>query len=133
MTNYWVVRAGEDIRDSVEEGHFVGIGFGGDQIGDLSGLPYDQIRDRFAENNPGSSPNEVGTAAGQLDRFTNKIAEHHWVLTPIRNRNVLIGEVTSDYTYDPSHLTKPHRRFVRWQKKVPRNDFTLPYEIHLAD
>lgn len=132
MVNYWVVRADDDIRDSVEADGYIGIGFGGVQIGDITGLSFNDIRTRVANNNVGSSPNKIGAATGQLYSFLDKIQQHDWVLTPVPDRQILIGEVASNYTYYPAHDSKPHRRSVKWYKKVSRDAFTLPLRNSLG-
>ena len=123
MTKYWVVRA-EGIQDIVESDGFIGIGFGGDSLGDLSGLSREAIRLRV-ENAPDRRDKEPGyyrTAAGQLWRFINEIEEGDCLLTPHRRtRDVRIGLVRGAYEFKPGH-PRPHRRPVEWIRTAPRDD-----------
>lgn len=125
MANYWVVRADVDIRDSVEAGGFIGIGFGGSQLGNLSGLSREQIRERVVSVNPNSSPNQIGSDVGQLDLFVNAIKDHDRVFTPIQDRKILIGEIAENYVFLVSE-PQPHRRKVNWRATVSRDDFSDP-------
>lgn len=131
MTNYWVVRADVDIRDSVEAEGFAGIGFGGDQLGDISGFSRDQIRERVVSAHPDSSPSQIGSAVGQLYRFTSVIQECDYVLTPVRDRKVLIGEVTEPYEFVENE-PQPHRRKVAWRAIVSRDDLSLSLKNSLG-
>ena len=124
MTKYWVVRAHKDIQDIVERDGFIGIGFGGDELRDLSGLSREAIRLRV-ENAPDRRDKEPGyyrTAAGQLWRFVNKIEEGDCLLTPHkRTRDVRIGLVRGAYEFKPGH-PRPHRRPVDWIRTASRDD-----------
>ena len=118
MTKYWVARAEEDIQDIVERDGFIGIGFGGDALGDLSGLSREEIRPRV-ENAPDRRDKEPGyyrLAAGQLWRFINEVEEGDCLLTPhkrTRNVNVRIGLVRGAYEFSRG-APRPHRRPVDW-------------------
>ncbi len=131
MTKYWVVRADRDIQELVERDGFIGIGFGGDALGDLSGLSPGEIRPRV-ENAPDRRDKEPGyyrLATGQLWRFVNKIEEGDCLLTPHkRTRNVRIGLVriglvSGAYEFKPGH-PRPHRRPVDWIRTASRDDLS---------
>ena len=126
MTKYWVVRAGWDIQDIVERDGFIGIGFGGDALGDLSGLSMEEIRPRV-ENAPDRRDKKARyytLAAGQLWRFINEIEEGDCLLTPHkRTRNVRIGLVRGAYEFKPGH-PRPHRRPVDWIRTASRDDLS---------
>ena len=128
MGNIWVVRSGrsigegDNIFDRVEELSCVGIGW--PDVGDLSGLNAGQIRQRVAESYPGT-PQEVGSHAGNLDRFVNQIQRSDAVLTFFpapHGQRVLIGTIEGDYEFDPDpeHDLLSHTRKVQWV----RNDIT---------
>ena len=127
MTKYWVVRAHKDIQDIVELDGFIGIGFGGDELGDLAGLSREEIRPRIESARPDRAAGYYGTAAGQLWRFVNKIEEGDCLLTPHkRTRNVRIwlvriGLVRGAYEFKPGH-PRPHRRPVDWIRTASRDD-----------
>lgn len=124
MTKYWVVRAHKDIQDIVERDGFIGIGFGGDALGDLSGLSREEIRPRV-ENAPDRRDKKAGyytLAAGQLWQFINEIEEGDCLLTPHRRtRNVRIGLVRGAYEFSRG-APRPHRRPVEWIRTAPRDD-----------
>ena len=122
MTKYWVVRAGEDIQDIVERDAFIGIGFGGDELGDLSGLSRREIRPLVEGARPDRKARYYWTAAGQLWRFVNKIEEGDCLLTPHkRTRDVRIGLVRGAYEFKQGQ-PRPHRRPVEWIRTAPRDD-----------
>ena len=122
MTKYWVVRAEEDIQDIVERDGFIGVGFGGDSLGDLSGLSREAIRLRVEGARPDREPRYYALAAGQLWRFVNEIEEGDCLLTPHkRTRDVRIGLVRGAYEFKPGH-PRPHRRPVDWIRTASRED-----------
>ena len=123
-TKFWVVRAGEEIRDSVESGKFVAIDFGGAEIGDVSGLSREGIRTRIAQLSESLSPKQVSSRVGQLYRFTSEIEIGHVVLTPMEGRRILIGTVQSTCQF-VSEPVMPYRRSVKWQKHVLRDDLSV--------
>ena len=122
MTKYWVVRADKDIQDIVERDAFIGIGFGGDELGDLSGLSRREIRPLVEGARPERKDRYYWNVAGQLWRFVNKIEEGDCLLTPHkRNRDVRIGLVRGAYEFKPGH-PRPHRRPVDWIRTASRDD-----------
>lgn len=124
MTKYWVVRAGEDIQDIVERDGFIGIGFGGDALGDLSGLSREEIRPRVENARPDRAAGYYGRTAGQLWRFINEVEEGDCLLTPhkrTRNGNVRIGLVRGAYEFSRG-APRPHRRPVEWIRTASRDD-----------
>ena len=123
MANYWMVRSDENIRDLVEDGGFVAIGFGGVELGNLAGLSRDEIQERVKPLNLEGSPNQIGSHTGNLSRFVTDINNGDWVVTDVGDRQYLIGKVTSDYQYDASDPRHPHRRLVEWHPhRVDRTD-----------
>ena len=126
MANYWVVRSDADIRDAVEGGGFVGIGFGSAEIGNINGLSRDEIRQRVNRRRPDAKLGQISADTGMLFRFANEIAVGDWVLTLVEDRIPLIGEITSDYTYVESRPDKAHQRFVKWHSRVSRYDMSRP-------
>ena len=108
MTNYWMVRSDPSIRDDVEEGGFVAIGFGGVEIGNIEGLSDDQIRERVEQRRPTATRNEIGSDTGSLNRFANSIRIGDWVVTGLENRQYLVGTISSNYKYDGSNTEFPH-------------------------
>ena len=108
--DYWVVQAADDIRDLVEPDRFIGIGFVGTALGDLSDFSRAELRSRVGNVYPNSSTQ----ATSQLWQFINEVKQGDYVLVPLVGQAFFhVGKVTGEYTYNPS-LPKPHRRSVQW-------------------
>lgn len=88
-----------------------------DATGDPSGTPRDDYA--AAVKTAGGSAN----AAGQVWRFANDVNVGDLVVVPLGDsRELLFGEVTSGYRYDPSVLAGfPHVRDVKWGAKTSRD------------
>ena len=109
--NYWVVQAPNNIRDNVEHDRFIGIGFVGTVLGDLSHFSKEELRSHVESVDHISN---VTHATNQLWQFINEIKQEDYVLVPLLGRGLFhIGQVTGAYTFDPSH-PMPHRRSVKW-------------------
>ena len=126
MANYWMVRSDENIRDRIEKEGFVAIGFGGDVIGDINGLPEHEIRVRVRQRRgPDATPNQIGSDTGQLYRFANDLKVGDRVITRVEDRQYLIGTITSDYRYVESLPGQPYQRSVEWHsRQVGRDEMT---------
>ena len=122
MANYWMVRSDDDWRDLVEEGGFVAIGFGGVELGNIGGLSADEIRERVEKHRPDATRNAISSNAGNLARFSREIVVGDWVLTGVNGNAVLIGLITSKYTFVGSKPNGPHQRTVTWIRKLPLNE-----------
>ncbi len=124
----WVVRAGEgsEIVGQVRELGVVAIGW--HEIGDCSDY---QSREDFRYAYHQAYPDEtnkyrIGMQAGQVYRFVREIAIGDIVMTPDSPaRDVLIGEVTGEYEYDPGQIDGyPNLRSVVWKRTVSRDDMS---------
>ena len=132
MVNYWVVRAGDAIKDLVEAGSFIGIDFGGEELGNLAGVSLEEVRQKVRERRPDASAHQIGSVAGQLYRFSNVMKEGDRVLTPLKpSRMVLVGEVAGSYEF-ASREPNPHRRKVDWLTKFSRDDVSVPLKRSLG-
>jgi len=121
MAGYWFVRSGnrdDNIWDIVEEQSLITIGW--NQVGDLSGLTYDQMVEGCREF---YDPVWAGRDANMLYRFAHEIEDGDVVLTALPpERMLLIGRVTGDYVYTapPDHHAADnlrqlvHTRRVEW-------------------
>ena len=127
MVNCWIVRADDDIRDIVESDEFIGIGYGGTDLGNLSNLLPDQNRSRIKEVHPDKSNQQIGSDLGNIRRFIYNIKLGDIVFTPVQGHNVLIGQVTGEYTFVPAHANKPHRRQILWCDKRSQDEVSLPW------
>ncbi|MYD35992.1 MAG: hypothetical protein F4X20_03055 [Dehalococcoidia bacterium] len=133
MANYWMVRSDTNIRDLVEEGEFVAIGFEGTELGNLSGLSLEQIRERVGHlRTDGSSPNSISSTAGNLFRLTAEIKIGDWVLTSVSGNTILIGLITAKYSFNPLSQRQPHERSVKWVGKVARDRLSEPLRNSLG-
>ena len=123
MTN-WVVWAGKGIEDIVERDEFVGIGFGGAALGDISLLAEDVLFERVAAARDYGS---LDAAVRQLVEFRDSIKVGDYVLVPLQTRGVYhIGEVTGPYQFVESRPL-PHCRSVKWHRTyMPRAGFRIP-------
>ena len=135
MGSYWVVRAGDDIQDVVEERSLIGIGW--PDVGDCSGLSREEVAQRVSEaSSDDSSAQSRAKAVGQVYRFASEISEGDIVLTPIKSvRQVLIGRVTGAYVHNPKpelhHLS--NTRSAEWLcTNVYRDNLSLPLKNSLG-
>jgi len=132
----WVVRSGVNnvIANEVEKSSVVAIGWR--ELGDLSQLDNRQdfkkhYRSKYRED----SEIKIGMGAGQVYRFTKVVQKGDIVLTPIASsREVLIGEVSGDYVFDPKLVSEhyPNIRKVKWLKKVSRDDLSSGFRNALG-
>ena len=120
----WVVWAGKGIEDIVERDEFVGIGFGGAALGDISVLAEDVLFERVAAARDYGS---LDAAVRQLVEFRDSIKVGDYVLVPLQTRGVYhIGEVTGPYQFVESR-SLPHCRSVKWHRTyMPRAGFRIP-------
>lgn len=131
---YWVVRLGGGGKyvDILRKKDQIAIGW--NDLGDLSwllaeeetetGESWQHLRELY-ERTYDESSMAIGINCGQVWNFTYEIEEGDIVLIPTREREVLIGEVISDYHFkenwnDGCHYV--HRREMKWLKKVSRDD-----------
>jgi restriction system protein len=118
----WVVRAGQggEILDQVEAAEVVAIGWR--ELGDCAGL---RTREDFRVRYARAYPEDTYTGnSGQPYRFVQDVQLGDTVLTPDkRSRELLVGEVTGAYRYDPSFAdgAYPHLRAVRWRGRIARD------------
>ncbi len=119
----WMVRAeGGKLFDRFEQGV---VALSGAEMGDLSLLPtLDAVRSHYYATYPDEIPPKGGNAVAALDKFRHVIGVGSKVVTysPLK-RLYLVGEVTSDYRFDPKAISAeyPHVRDVRWHGQVARD------------
>ena len=126
----WVVRAGRgsEIVDEVESKGVVAIGWG--ELGDCSALETRaEFKQRFPEVYPDAK--SIGNAAGQVYRFVREMPVGSTVLTwHTARRELLVGEVTGEYRYDPSVIDErfPHVRSVAWRGSIGRDEMSKEFK-----
>lgn len=114
------------------------IAIGWDKVDDLSKLKDNReaFKDAVAKAYPDKKPNSIPNNAGQLFRFIHEMKVNDLVIYPSkRKREVHIGKITGEYSYDQTYeKTYPHRRAVKWLKSFQRTNFTQGalYEIGSA-
>lgn len=124
----WLVHTPIEIAVSVEKGSVVAIGW--EQMGDLSTFgTREEIRQKY-QSVYSETGVKAGIGTGQLHRFAHEIKKGDIVLTPLKvSREVLIGEVISEYVYDPQTVSAnyPNVHRVKWLKKVSRDELSVPF------
>lgn len=118
--NYYRIMAGAKSAYSstcLEQG-FIGGDWGIEQ--DLNGHLPDNWRDFnhefipvFLEDNPGKSKVAAGLACGMLHTICKGLKVGDIVLCPDGSGHYSVGDVTSEYYYQPGGIL-PHRRKVHW-------------------
>jgi len=119
----WVVRAGRggEIIQTFEARGIVAIGWV--EMEDCSSL---KTRDDFRSAHMQAYPNSrsPGGQSGQVYRFVREMQVGDTVLSPDpSSREVLVGEVTGEYRYDPTPTdgAYPQVRDVKWRGRMPRD------------
>lgn len=76
-----------------------------------------------------ASPVAVGLAVGALFRLGNDFEIGDYVLTPETGGNILAGEITGSYAFEPTPAQEDyfHTRPVRWFARIPRS--SLPEDV----
>ena len=89
---------------------------GWSEVGDLTNLSREQIREALTTVHPSASNYLIGNWTGQLDRFVNEMQVGDIVVMPLKSDGSLaIGTVRSDYGFD-EHEHGEHFRSVAWQR-----------------
>lgn len=118
----WMVRAGEGGYqfDVFKSENIVAIGW---ETGDLSNIStLEDIKKILKEKYPTYNAGRLNITAGQIHRFRSDFKEGDNVVTyDSGGRIYLIGEITSDYTYDTKISNYFHTRKVKWLGHVPRD------------
>lgn len=82
----------------------------------------------YQEQNPGKSKIAAGLACGALHTVSKGIQQGDIILSPDGSGSYLVGEVTSEYHYQPGG-NLPHRRDVSWYpNRVERSDMSQPLQ-----
>lgn len=127
MKNYYKVRLGSAGEHSEEcyAGNFIGVDF--DVAQDLSHELPDEWKKFnrkfvpvFMKAHPNKSKIGAGMACGFLWTFAKGIKKGDVVLCPDGEDHYHVGEITSDYYYQPGGVL-PHRRAVQWIGQIDRS------------
>lgn len=120
MRSYYRVMLGKQsmFAEECRNKGFIGAGYGIEE--DLSGkLPEDwrefnkSMIPSYLEANPGKSKIAAGLSCGALWSISKGVSNGDIVISPNGSGKYYVGEVTSNYSYDPTHPLK-HQRRVNW-------------------
>src|ERR1039458_888480 len=122
----WVVRAGRNAAYASEflNGGRVAIGF--DVHESVEGSTWEELSGKVGKTMTDASPVAVGLAVGALFRLANDFEVGDYVLTPETGGNILAGEITGPYEFDPAPASEDysHTRPVRWFARIPRSSLS---------
>lgn len=123
--NAWMIRAGEGghLIDEFEKG-VVSVGW--DATGAIADKSQRDLRLRLSTVYPGSKPGKNQNIASVLWRFAQVVKPGDTVVTyDPTTRDYLIGEITSDYRFEPSRPGHAHVREAQWRARAPRDILTV--------
>jgi restriction system protein len=123
-----MVRAGSEneLASRLEQSQAVAVGW--EEVGDLTGLGREDIKQRLVAVRPDSNPRTIAGQAGQLYRFAFEMREGDFVVSFLKeSRQYLVGKVSGPYRYEPSLFGDGyhHIRPVVWSGKVARDALTI--------
>ena len=129
----WGIHTQDDslfLRDGI-------IAIGWSEMGDLRKIEAsrDAFKTKYSQVFPDAKKGSIATGAGMLYRFCHEVQVGDFVIFPSKsNREVNIGVVEGDYTYDPSQPEYVQTRKVKWFRHIPRTAFSQGalYEIGSA-
>lgn len=113
------------------------IAIGWYEMGDLSkiGASRDAFKEKYMQIYPDVKKGSIATGAGMLYRFCYEARVGDYIVFPSKsNREVNIGIIEGEYSYDPNQKEYVQTRKVKWLKHLPRTAFSQGalYEIGSA-
>jgi len=113
------------------------IAIGWPDLGDISKLDNDRevYKERYIKAYPESKMGAVRLNAGQLYRFIHEMCVGDYVVFPSKsNREINIGVIEGEYSYESEIYDYVNQRKVKWIKHLPRTAFSQGalYEIGSA-
>ncbi|WP_063819345.1 hypothetical protein [Herbidospora cretacea] len=117
-TRAWLVRlgsTGEREEAALSSGHVI---LGWSELDDLSGCELrEDLATLVAQAYPEASKAVRSNWTGQLWRFTKEMRPGDFVVSPLKNGKVAIGEITGDYLFDASAEPEFRQlRPVKWHR-----------------
>jgi restriction system protein len=110
------------------EKNIIGIGFIPKH--DLSNLGYEdwvsfrtRTKQLFTDNLENKTPVSIGLSQGVVYGFVHEMKTGDIVIVQNGNRTYFVGEITSNYIYEP-RMELPHTRQVKWLGSFPRDDMS---------
>ena len=125
--NIWVVRVpkGQEVILKAQKDGVVAIGYAIQK--DIRDSDKEELKSLYRTERPDSKEGRVSNSVGQLYRFVHSIKIGDWVLTPDRDRRmVLFGKFMSDYEFSPHVLMErvSHYRQVNWLGEFSRDSMS---------
>ncbi len=129
----WGIHSQDD--NLLLKGNVIAIGW--PDMGDLSGIEpsRDSFKEKYALTYPSAKKGSIANGAGMLYRFCCETQIGDYVVFPSKsNREVNLGVIEGQYSYDPSQREYVQTRKVKWLKHLPRTSFSQGalYEIGSA-
>lgn len=123
MKSMWMVRAGEDafLIEDFRKKNYVSIGW--NDLLDLSKIKNrEEIKELLKKKRSYPKKSQIAHAAGQINRFLFDFQESDYVVSyDPANRLYIVGEIRSDYEYNPRLGDYHNIRRVKWLGGVPRD------------
>lgn len=121
----WRVRAWDDreVQDAMIADGVIAVG--GDQLGDLSGRPSDQvIADQLRRTMPERGPKAIDLFIRYWHQFLDEMQPGDFVLTPLVDDRVAIGRIIDVYEYRPEARLPElrHTRPTHWLRVLDRSE-----------
>lgn len=113
------------------------IAIGWKEMGDLSLISptREAFKEKYEQTFPNAKRGSIATGAGMLYRFCCEVKRGDYVVFPSKsNRQINIGVIEGDYTYDETHYEYVQTHKVKWLKHLPRTLFSQGalYEVGSA-
>lgn len=128
MKSMWMVRAGEDafLIEDFRKGNYVSIGW--NDLLDLSKIKNrEEIKELLDKKRGYSKKSQTAHAAGQIARFLFDFEKGDYVVSyDPTNRMYIVGEIKSDYEYNPKLGDYHNIRRVKWLGGVSRDKLSTP-------
>lgn len=129
---FWVVRVskGQEVIEAVKSKGVVAVGFNIEQsVAKVE--DREKMKEIYRSACPSAREGRVITSVGQLYRIAHVIKEGDWILTPDRDRRVvLFGQVKGSYQFIPNAIDEEHyhahARKVDWKGEFSRDDMSTP-------
>jgi len=132
--SYFLMRIGEGSKyvEEARKGGFIAVGW--NELPDLFSLnSFDKIKKELSKHYEYTA-NELGAAAGSINRFVHELKPKDFVLSPLGQGKYAVAEV-GEYYYEPNPkdgCPYKHRRKVKWQNiELSKSDMSsnLTYSL----
>lgn len=103
------------------------IAIGWEEMGDLSKIAPDRksFKTKFEKVYSNSKKGSIAMGTGIVYRFIHEAKIGDYVVFPSKfNREINIGQITSEYIFEKSVTAYSNQRKVKWLKHLPRTAFS---------